>query len=122
MLFGYRMVRDLTRGLEEYMERKGYRTINDFVGMTTNKYFAGQEGHHVLAEQGKQPRKLVVNESKCTGCGKCLLACEATFNPGAIKIKNKMANINHDLCLRCNSCRIACPEGAITVEWERLPV
>lgn len=121
MLFGYRIVKDMIKGLEDYMERKGYRTINDFVGMTTSKYFGGQEGHRVLAEHDKQPRKMVVNESKCTGCGLCLVACEATLNAGALNIEERVAVINHDLCHRCNSCRIVCPESAITVGWEYLP-
>lgn len=115
MLFGYRVVREMTRGLEEYMERKGYKTINDFIGITTDKYLVGKE--HVEPAQ-TQPRKMVVDEDKCTGCGLCLIACEATSDSGALRIEDRVAKIDHSLCHSCNSCRTICPEGAITLEWD----
>jgi dihydropyrimidine dehydrogenase (NAD+) subunit PreA len=115
MLYGYRLVKQLTKGLEEYMERKGYRRISDFAGKTSDKYFAPD----YIGPVEKQPRKMVVDESRCTGCGLCLIACEASSSgSGALKIEDRIARIDHNLCKTCNTCRIVCPEGAIGVVWE----
>lgn len=115
MLFGYRIVGEMIRGLEEYMERKGYKTINDFVGKTTDRYFR-EPG--LLWYERKQPKKMVVNENKCVGCGLCFVACDAHTNSKALKITNKVAKIDHNLCHTCQVCQIVCPEEAITIEWE----
>ncbi len=115
MLYGYRMVKDMIRGLQEYMERKGYKTINDFVGMSTDKYLLGGP---TPWQERKQPKKMIVDEDKCTGCGRCLVACEAHTNSGALKIEDRVAKIDHNICHTCHVCKIVCPEGAITIEWD----
>jgi dihydropyrimidine dehydrogenase (NAD+) subunit PreA len=115
MLYGYRLVKQLTRGLEEYMERKGYKRISDFVGKTAEKYYIAE----YVPPVEKQPRKMIVAEDKCTGCGLCLLACEASSSgSGALRIEDRVARIDHDLCVTCNTCRIVCPEAAISVVWD----
>ena len=110
------MVKDMIRGLQEYMERKGYKTINDFVGMSTDKYLLG--GRTPWQER-KQPKKMIVDEDKCTGCGRCFVACEAHTNSGALKIEDRVAKIDHNICHTCHVCKIVCPEGAITIEWDQ---
>ena len=115
MLYGYRLIKQLTRGLEDYMHRQGYKRVSDFVGKTSDKYFALE----YISPVEKQPRKMVVDESKCTGCGLCLIACEAASSgSGALRIEDRLAMIDHNLCKTCNTCRIVCPEEAISVVWE----
>jgi len=115
MLFGYRLIRQLTRGLEEYMERKGYRRISDFVGKTSDQYFPPE----YIGPVEKQPRKMVVDKDTCTGCGLCFIACEASScGSGALTIEDRVATIDHTLCKTCNTCSTVCPEGAISVIWE----
>lgn len=58
-------------------------------------------------------------DGECTGCGKCVGACE----PRAITLSGKqgIAVIDGDLCTRCTACVDSCPEGAITLAravWE----
>jgi len=116
MLLGYRLIDRLTKGLGEYMERKGYRNIADFVGVTSDKYFLGERW---VPTAVKQPRKMVVDEELCTGCGLCAIACDTSSSEsGALKIVDGIAKIDPKLCHNCNSCRIVCPEGAIRVKWE----
>ncbi|MFC2013795.1 4Fe-4S dicluster-binding protein [Chloroflexota bacterium] len=114
MLYGYKIVLGMIRGLEAYMERKGYKQITDFVGLTSDRYLVGE----YVDPAEKQPRKMVINEEKCTGCGLCLVACQASNESGALRVEDKKARIDHKLCQTCNSCLIVCPEGAITVEWD----
>ncbi len=114
--YGHRMVRDLTQGLQQFMERKGYTSIQDFVGITNKKYHVG-EVYTNPAPSDVQPRKTVVDEALCNGCGKCLLPCESSGH-SAIKVVDKIAKIDYDLCTKCNLCVFVCPEDAIRIEWE----
>ncbi len=55
-----------------------------------------------------------INETLCTGCGKCVKGC-TTFGNGSLQLQ-----ILHDRCVQCNECAIArrCPAHAI----ERVPL
>lgn len=52
----------------------------------------------------------VIDETKCNGCGKCVLACKEPAGLGSIRLE-----VRHNLCLNCNRCSIAmaCPEEAL---------
>ena len=47
----------------------------------------------------------------CLGLGDCVKACE--FN--AIKIENKIARIDYDICGGCGSCAAVCPREIISI-------
>lgn len=55
-----------------------------------------------------------IDESKCTGCAKCVKGC-TTFGNGSLQLQ-----IRQDRCVQCNACSIArvCPSRAI----RRVPV
>jgi len=52
----------------------------------------------------------IIDEKKCDGCGKCVLACKEPTGLGSIVLK-----VRHDLCVDCNRCAIsiACPKDAL---------
>jgi electron transport complex protein RnfB len=52
----------------------------------------------------------VIDESLCTGCGKCVKGC-TSFGNGALFLQ-----IRHNRCVNCNECSIArqCPASAIS--------
>jgi electron transport complex protein RnfB len=68
----------------------------------------------------------VIDEKKCDGCGKCVMACKEPAGLGSIRLK-----VRHNLCVDCNLCTIstACPKDALfqwaipkaILEWEDLP-
>jgi len=53
--------------------------------------------------------KPVVDESKCTYCGKCSEAC--LYN--AIAVVKKRVLIFYELCHSCGACKLVCPKEAI---------
>jgi electron transport complex protein RnfB len=52
----------------------------------------------------------VIDEAKCDGCGKCVMACKEPAGLGSIVLR-----VRHDLCVDCNKCTIstACPKDAL---------
>lgn len=58
----------------------------------------------------------VVDETKCTGCGKCKEICE--YNAVAV-VKDK-ALIFENLCHGCGGCSLVCPENAISEKKKKI--
>jgi electron transport complex protein RnfB len=50
-----------------------------------------------------------IGETKCNGCGRCVLECKEPAGLGSITLE-----VRHNVCLDCNRCSIAtaCPEDA----------
>lgn len=50
-----------------------------------------------------------IDETRCNGCGRCVLACKEPAGLSSIRLE-----VRHSLCLDCNRCSIAqvCPEDA----------
>jgi len=62
----------------------------------------------------------VIDETACSGCGKCVEACPVealglvTANDPR-RPKRKVARLNSELCLGCAVCVAACPQGCISL-------
>ena len=56
--------------------------------------------------------------SKCTGCGKCLKACDDDAILGKPKFVHVIVQKN---CVQCNKCLEACPEGAVVTAGATKP-
>lgn len=110
MLFGYSMVREMVEGLESFMESKGYERPQDFIGLS-RRMVTGL-GEKWTSAAVDTPHSMMVDKEKCNGCGICVPGCIATAN-GAIKLRDGIARINDKLCIRCNVCRLVCPNKAI---------
>lgn len=52
----------------------------------------------------------IIDEARCDGCGKCVMACKEPAGLGSIQLR-----VRHDLCANCNHCAIAaaCPQDAL---------
>lgn len=52
----------------------------------------------------------IIDEQKCDGCGKCVMACKEPAGLGSIRLR-----VRHNICLSCNQCAIsvACPKDAL---------
>jgi ferredoxin len=55
---------------------------------------------------------LELDESKCVGCGMCLLVCpRAALGP----TNGKIEIVNRDACMECGACARNCPADAVSV-------
>lgn len=62
---------------------------------------------------------MVVDQSKCTGCGKCIPYCGLH----AISIQNKKAYIDLEKCVECGNCKFGdqCSTGALVQQTLVMP-
>jgi len=109
---GYGVFKGMINGLEAFWERKGYKSVQDIIGIVTPniqdlKAFAAFVAQKVVP---KDAIKITVDLKKCNGCKKCN-AC----NDNAIRMYRGIAKINLKLCQRYGVCTTICPKGAITI-------
>jgi dihydropyrimidine dehydrogenase (NAD+) subunit PreA len=100
---GLRVFKEFSNGLMDFMERKGYQTIEDFKGIAL-KYLTTVEE---LAK--KEPMHAVIDKGLCNGCKICVRVCQYD----AIEIIKEMARIDQKKCDGCGLCRSWCPNEAI---------
>jgi dihydroorotate dehydrogenase/Pyruvate/2-oxoacid:ferredoxin oxidoreductase delta subunit len=86
--------------LRSFMEKCGYKTIEDFRGISL-KYFKGMNDGQFLDYVAE------TDLGKCTACGKCA----DTYCP-AISFKDGMLLTNIEECTGCGMCQIPCPVDA----------
>jgi dihydropyrimidine dehydrogenase (NAD+) subunit PreA len=113
MHYGFGIIRELTDGLNQYMDEKGFKTIEDFKGKALPNIVHWEDlnlNYKVVAE---------IAEDKCIGCQLCYTACEDGAHQ-AIKLsgdeKNRVPQILEENCVGCNLCSLVCPvEECITM-------
>lgn len=125
MHYGFRIVEDMCEGLSQWMDSKGYKTIEDFRGAAV-KSVTKFENLNLSYK-----RVAFINHETCIGCNLCWVACEDGAHQ-AIDLIDPEANgldlgpgrlpgvriprINEDRCVGCNLCSLVCPvEGCITM-------
>ena len=105
---GYSIIKPLTEGLLQYMEEKGFNTIEDFRGKSLS-YITKQ------IELSREYRLYAdVDKNVCVGCGKCVPSC-ADNGFGAMSLVDKKAVNDKNVCDGCGLCSQICPTGAITM-------
>ena len=70
MTHGFRIIEDLCEGLNNWMDEKGFATLNDFIGKSVPTLTHWEDldiNYHHVAN---------INQDKCIHCGLCYIACE----------------------------------------------
>jgi len=112
MHYGFGIVREMEAGLSQFMEDKGYKTIDDFVGKALPNVVEWQDlnlKYKVIAE---------INEDKCIGCDLCYVACDDGAHQAIALSQNesRVPKIIEENCVGCNLCALVCPvEECITM-------
>jgi dihydropyrimidine dehydrogenase (NAD+) subunit PreA len=141
MHYGFRIVEDMIDGLSNWMDEKGFRTVEDFRGLSVPKLT--DWGHLDLNF------KIVarIDAAKCIGCDLCYIACwdgahqcihiDGFKNPeelvaasrrsiaqtpvassvdSSVTPKIRIPHVDEKECVGCNLCWLVCPvESCITM-------
>jgi dihydropyrimidine dehydrogenase (NAD+) subunit PreA len=106
MWYGYGIIKDILEKMTAFMTRKGYDGIESMVGKALPKITSW------TALPKLPPLVARINEEKCTGCKKCVVAC-ADGGYVAIQMRGKTAVVNQEKCDGCGLCAVVCPESAV---------
>ncbi|HBC97568.1 MAG TPA: NAD-dependent dihydropyrimidine dehydrogenase subunit PreA, partial [Clostridium sp.] len=68
MQYGYRIVEDLIEGLSYYMEEKGFKKLDDMVGLANKNIIPAEDLDRSYIVYPK------FDEEKCVGCGRCYIS------------------------------------------------
>lgn len=105
MVYGFKIVQEMISGLSNFLDEKGYASIEDFRGkaIPTVKAWTELNMNHV--------EKAVINQDACIQCGRCHVVCEDTSHQAisATKDGKRHFEIKEDECVGCNLCVSICP-------------
>jgi dihydropyrimidine dehydrogenase (NAD+) subunit PreA len=113
MHYGFRIIKEMTEGLSNWMDQKGYQRLEDFVGLAVPNVTNWQ--HLNL----KYDIKALINQDLCIKCGLCHIACEDTAHQAIASVKNGVRHFEviDEECVGCNLCMHVCPvENCITMK------
>ncbi|NHJ12340.1 MAG: NAD-dependent dihydropyrimidine dehydrogenase subunit PreA [Candidatus Thorarchaeota archaeon] len=106
MWHGFGIIKPMTEGLIQFMDRKGYESLDAMIGKALPKITT-------WAALTKLPPIIAkVIDEKCSGCKKCVIAC-ADGGFTAIQMRGKTAVVNPDKCDGCGLCAVVCEDNAV---------
>ncbi len=113
MVYGFKIVEEMISGLSNWMDEKGYVTIDDFAGRAVRNV---SDWQYLNLEYITKAR---IDQDLCIKCGRCHIACEDTSHQAITREKNGVRHfeVMDNECVGCNLCVNVCPvEDCITME------
>jgi dihydropyrimidine dehydrogenase (NAD+) subunit PreA len=113
MTYGFKIVKEMISGLSDWMDEKGFSTIDDFVGRAVPNVTDWQYLNLNYVTKAR------INQDLCIKCGRCHIACEDTSHQAITATLNGQRHfeVKDEECVGCNLCVNVCPvEGCITME------
>lgn len=96
MCYGYAWLEKQVKGLETFMDEKGYETIDQMLGIATD----------ACVEYAQMPHeKAVVDVETCVNCGMCLKVCFSD----AMQPDKDNVYVKDENCVGCGGCFSVCP-------------
>jgi dihydropyrimidine dehydrogenase (NAD+) subunit PreA len=103
---GLGQVAEILQGLSDFMDRRGYRSIEDFRGIALPYITTVEE----LAKEA--PKFAAIDQELCRDCDICAKVCFY----GAIRKVDGQVKADRSACDGCGLCAQWCPAGAITLK------
>lgn len=108
---GFRIIKNLKAGLEQFMEKNNFEKPADFIG----KSLPFITTHDKLPMISKA--KSVIDKKKCVKCGLCFVACRDGGHEAIEFSKNRLPGVDEEKCVGCGLCNVVCPiAGCINIK------
>ena len=108
MQYGYRVIDDLTLGLQNYMAERGVNKLSDLVGEQLKSVVTASDMDRDTVVFPK------IDRDVCIGCGRCYTSCQDGGHQAITFGEDRKPRINGAKCVGCHLCRLVCPTGAIS--------
>ena len=110
MTYGFKVVQEMTAGLSEWMDQKGFTRVSDIVGRAVPNVTDWQYLNLNYVAKAR------IDPSKCIQCGRCFAACEDTSHQAIAMLPGRTFEVIEAECVACNLCVNVCPvEDCITM-------
>ncbi|WP_284946934.1 NAD-dependent dihydropyrimidine dehydrogenase subunit PreA [Acidisoma cladoniae] len=113
MHHGFRIIEDLTEGLSNWMDSKGYDRLKDFQGKAVPNFVHWEDLNINFKSLAK------IDQDLCIQCGLCHIACEDTAHQAIAALRpdgRRRYEVIDEECVGCNLCSHVCPvENCITM-------
>ena len=110
MLKGYSVVSEIINGLNSYLDRKGYKSVKEIIGVAARAAYSYSELYTLPDYQEKS----VIDEDLCIRCGKCSEVC---WYDAIETDEEELASSIEEKCKGCRNCMVICPvPGCVTMK------
>jgi len=103
MRHGFGVIEDLTDGLANYLDDKGFASVEEIIG----KALPHVVEHSQLPRDGKV--RAHVDPEKCIRCGVCYVACRDGGHQAIEFGPDRLARVDEEKCVGCGFCPTTCP-------------
>jgi dihydropyrimidine dehydrogenase (NAD+) subunit PreA len=105
MVYGFKIIDDLTHGLSNFLDDKGMTSVSQLVGKAVPSVTDWQylNLNHI--------EKAVIDQDLCIQCGRCHIVCEDTSHQAITHTVNgeRRFEVIDEECVGCNLCVSVCP-------------
>ncbi len=110
MTYGFKIIDELTTGLNRWMDDKEFKETSDFVGRAVGNVTDWQYLNLNYIAKAR------IDQEKCIRCGRCYAVCEDTSHQAISISQDRKFEVIDEECVACNLCVEVCPvERCITM-------
>ena len=109
MKYGYRIIKELKAGLNNYLAEKGYDSVKEIAGIGKDSV---SDTTDILERDTRILPKF--NRKKCIGCGRCAVSCADGSHQAITFTEDRKPMLKANRCVGCHLCILVCPAKAIS--------
>ena len=111
MTYGFGIIKEMTAGLSDWMDEKGYTSIDEVSGRAVPNVTDWQFLNLNFVTKAR------IDQDLCIKCGRCYAACEDTSHQAISMSLDRVFEVIDEECVACNLCINVCPVAdCITME------